>query len=465
VDDPKRESCQSFVFRSRARLIGATIALQVLVLAAGAIAISVMTRTGVGEHVQEQALSDHERAINSLGAKIAELGEEPLTTSHSDWARVQRLVELEQAPPGATLLILDEAGNVLCHPSLARNPNLRRMNYAEQLVRVMPEGELWQLGNFSPRAIVSTEAEMLSGAASLTVSYDPLRKIKIVITQPQEAIAAASSRMAEGLTVVVGCVTVMVLLTTAAGSFALVRRYDTQISRANIRLEREVQERTQSGLAIRNGLIFGLAKLADYRDTDTGRHLERISRYCEILAQHLQKTFTEITPDWIELLKLASSMHDIGKVGIPDSVLLKPGGLTDSERSLMQRHTLIGSDTLLAIRKRVGNDELLNMGIQVALEHHERFDGFGYPYGLAGEEIALPARLVALADMYDALTSKRVYKDAMSHEKAHQIICSLRGTHFDPRIVDAFEDAAHCFDQARIELAAMMLPWPGRIAA
>jgi HD-GYP domain-containing protein (c-di-GMP phosphodiesterase class II) len=159
-------------------------------------------------------------------------------------------------------------------------------------------------------------------------------------------------------------------------------------------------------------------------------------------------------------------MHDIGKVGIPDSILLKPGGLSDQERRQMQTHTLIGSDTLIAIRRRVGDDDLINMGVQVALEHHERWDGTGYPYGLKAEEIALSARIVALADMYDALTSQRVYKAAMSHEEACRIIRDARGSHFDPRIVDAFDRVADTFSRARIELAPPPEHWAaGRIAA
>lgn len=243
-----------------------------------------------------------------------------------------------------------------------------------------------------------------------------------------------------------------IVLLSAGGLFLLMRRYDSILMRLNRDLENEVIRQVRSGLTIRNSLIFGLAKLADYRDTDTGKHLERICRYCEILALELKKEFEEIDEGWIESLRLASPMHDIGKVGIPDAILLKPGQLSERERRLMEQHTLIGADTLVAIRRRVGDDELLNMSIQVALYHHERWDGNGYPFGMSGELIPLCARVVALADVYDALTSTRVYKHAMTHEEACALIRSNRGSHFDPRVVDAFNLTHQAFDAARAEL-------------
>jgi putative two-component system response regulator len=244
----------------------------------------------------------------------------------------------------------------------------------------------------------------------------------------------------------------MVLAITIGGSIILVNNYDTIVMRFNRKLEEEVDRRTRRGLAIRNGLVFGLAKLADYRDTDTGKHLERICRYCELLAQHLHGKHPEIDRAWIERLKLASSMHDIGKVGIPDSILLKPGALTPEERRQMETHAAIGADTLIAIRNHVGDDDLLNMSVQVALCHHEKFDGTGYPNKLSGDQIPLCARIVALADMYDALTSKRVYKAAMGHEKARAIIEEQHGRHFDPSICEAFTQIHTQFDAARAQL-------------
>lgn len=216
------------------------------------------------------------------------------------------------------------------------------------------------------------------------------------------------------------------------------KRYRDTLELANDELNTEVTKQVQAGLSKRNALIFGLAKLADYRDTDTGAHLERIGLYARVIADSLSPRYQEIDLKWIDRIVLASSLHDIGKVGIPDSILLKPGRLTAEERKTMEKHVLIGADTLLAIRSKLGADEFIDMGIEIALQHHEKWDGTGYPFGLKGDEISLAARIVALADFYDALTSKRVYKEAMSHQQTAELVKDLRGNHFDPDIADAF---------------------------
>jgi HD-GYP domain-containing protein (c-di-GMP phosphodiesterase class II) len=257
----------------------------------------------------------------------------------------------------------------------------------------------------------------------------------------------------------------IVLAITGVLAFVLVGRYMREFARVSKVLKhtnqslallgRNLQEdtarRLKQSLAMRHALIFGLAKLADYRDTDTGAHLERICTYSVMLAEELRDQFREINDEWIECLRLAASLHDIGKVGIPDRILLKPGRLTDEERQVMQTHPMLGADTLIAIREKIGEDNLVHMGIQIAIGHHERWDGKGYPYGLEGEQISLAARIVALADVYDALTSKRVYKAAMGHEKTTGIIVEGRGTQFDPVVVDAFMRINERFNEVRRE--------------
>ncbi|MCH8509301.1 MAG: HD domain-containing protein [Phycisphaerales bacterium] len=240
-----------------------------------------------------------------------------------------------------------------------------------------------------------------------------------------------------------------VFLLTAAILFMASRRYQDTVEHANTELQAEVARQVRDGLAKRNALIFGLAKLADYRDTDTGAHLERIGLYARLLANQLRPTNPGIDDAWTERLVLASSLHDIGKVGIPDRILLKPGRLDDAERAEMEKHTLIGADTLIAIRQKLGPDPFLDMGVEIALQHHEKWDGTGYPFRLAGEEISLAARIVAMADFYDAVTSERVYKKAMTHAETHELILSLRGTHFDPAVVDAYLACADRFDRVR----------------
>ncbi len=212
--------------------------------------------------------------------------------------------------------------------------------------------------------------------------------------------------------------------------------------------QRLVAERQAVELNARNTLIFGLAKLAESRDSDTGEHLERIAAYCRVLAEQLRVGRPELTDDWIAKLQLASSLHDIGKVGIPDAVLLKAGPLTAQERQVIQRHPEIGAEALDAILARDKDDALLRMARNIAAAHHERWDGAGYPRGLKAEAIPLEARIVSVADVYDALTSKRVYKPGMPHEQAMEIIVKGRGTQFDPAVVDALRQCEIVFCEA-----------------
>jgi putative two-component system response regulator len=194
-------------------------------------------------------------------------------------------------------------------------------------------------------------------------------------------------------------------------------------------------------LETRDVAIFAMAKLAESRDPETGAHLERVRSYSRLLAQHLggrDKFRNEITPEYARLIYLTSPLHDIGKVGIPDMVLLKPGRLSDREFEIMKTHTTIGAQTLDAALQEFPNVPFLKMGRDIASSHHERFDGEGYPNKLVGEEIPLCGRIVALADVYDALTSKRVYKSAFSHDVARSMIESESGSHFDPEIAGAF---------------------------
>jgi response regulator RpfG family c-di-GMP phosphodiesterase len=210
-------------------------------------------------------------------------------------------------------------------------------------------------------------------------------------------------------------------------------------NRMTSQLKDHVQRLGRARAASRDAVIFAMAKLAESRDTDTGKHLERICRYVAILAGELVKHRTDIDQTWVETVTLTAALHDIGKVGIPDAVLCKPGKLTDEERKIIQTHTTIGGDTLIALKQRVADDDqFLGTATEIAFAHHEKWDGSGYPFGLSKEDISLAARLTAVADVYDALTCERVYKKPMSHDKARAIIVGDSGSHFDPAIVEAF---------------------------
>ncbi len=222
--------------------------------------------------------------------------------------------------------------------------------------------------------------------------------------------------------------------------------------RAQLKIEQEARIEAETALLVvdlaqengdpppsRMAMISGLAKLAESRDDDTGTHLLRISKFTSMIAQKIAETHPQQMPlGEVSIISAASILHDIGKVGISDDVLLHPSKLNDKQFAEMKRHSVIGADILLALSEQLGRDPWIDTSIQIALGHHERWDGSGYPFGLQGEGINLPARIVAVADVYDALTSERVYKRAMSHEDAVAIIRKESGQHFDPMVVDAF---------------------------
>lgn len=217
----------------------------------------------------------------------------------------------------------------------------------------------------------------------------------------------------------------------------------------NVYLEQEVARRTAEVIRRTEEVrisqevtMVAMASIAETRDNETGNHILRTQHYVRILALELRKQpqFAAILDDTtVDLLFKAAPLHDIGKVGIPDHILLKPGKLTEAEFEIMKTHTTLGRDAIETAQKRVGvRQATLEMAEEIAFSHQEKYDGSGYPQGLAGEAIPLSARLMAVADVYDALISRRVYKAPMSHAQASEIIVAGRGRHFDPDLVDGF---------------------------
>ena len=195
------------------------------------------------------------------------------------------------------------------------------------------------------------------------------------------------------------------------------------------------------GLETRDLAMFALAKLSESRDPETGAHIERVQSFARVLAQYLSSTerYSDVIDNsFVRLIFQTTPLHDIGKVAIPDAVLLKPDKLNTAERAIMKTHAGIGAQTLAASLQRFPNVQFLQMARDIAMSHHERWDGTGYPDKLAGRNIPLAARIVSLADVYDALTSRRVYREALSHAQAKLLIVRERGTQFDPDVVDAF---------------------------
>lgn len=244
-----------------------------------------------------------------------------------------------------------------------------------------------------------------------------------------------------------------------------VKAFQDRICQYSVELERAVRERTADLETSRMEVIHCLARAAEFRDDDTGQHIIRVGRYARVIGEELG-----LPADQLEILEPAAQLHDVGKIGVPDAILLKPGKLSAEEFDLMQKHCGFGKKIVdcLPVREAelvrrhselgarimdVGRSPILQMAKRIALTHHERWDGTGYPLGLRGEDIPLEGRITAVADVFDALSSKRVYKPAFPLEKCFQIMEEGRGAHFDPRAVDAFVARRAEIIQIQIELA------------
>jgi putative two-component system response regulator len=190
----------------------------------------------------------------------------------------------------------------------------------------------------------------------------------------------------------------------------------------------------------RDAVIRGMAVLAEIRDPGIGGHLSRLCAYAGHLAKRLfgRIGYQEVTKEFIEAISRAAALHDVGKVGIPDAILLKPGVLEDDEFKVMRTHAAMGAQLLMGLIEEFGEYTVMTMGADVAVGHHEWWDGSGYPKGLVGREIPLSARIVAICDVYDALTSKRVYKEAWTHEDTVREMTRNSGTQFDPDLLQIF---------------------------
>jgi putative two-component system response regulator len=222
------------------------------------------------------------------------------------------------------------------------------------------------------------------------------------------------------------------------------------LAQQRIALEGLVFERTKQIEKAKDAVTFSMGALAEARDNETGFHLQRTCLYVKTIAEKLSLTAkysNKLTPKMIDIIVRAAPLHDIGKVAVPDSILMKNGRLTDEERVTMCKHTLYGKQALEKAEKEIGHTPYLEIAKQIAYSHHERWDGSGYPDALAGEDIPLPARIMAIADVYDALISKRHYKEAMSHQDAVTIMDESRGTHFDPFVYDSFKQVGDEFTE------------------
>lgn len=247
------------------------------------------------------------------------------------------------------------------------------------------------------------------------------------------------------------------ILLSRVNAHLKVKAYSKLLENKADYLESEIALRSKQLIEAQEATILALASLAEARDTDTANHIRRTQQYIGCLADKLRghpEFINVLTDEAIRMIFKSAPLHDIGKVGIPDRILLKPGKLTADEFEVMKKHAEIGYEALVSAEHELGCEiGYFRFAKEIALYHHEKWDGSGYPAGLEGKDIPVSARLMAVADVYDALISRRVYKEPMSHEKAVEIIRAGRGNHFDPDIVDAFLELKSCFQDIASRLA------------
>jgi response regulator RpfG family c-di-GMP phosphodiesterase len=412
-------------------------------------------RNGLTQLMCGQVAAVNSEVITELTSVIDEWNVVDLSPGSHDRNRLQRLIERFHLPNRGSISVLAaDTGAVLCSPQFLDTKESSVLLLASELIRE-------RRATAHAPGTISRWYTTEEGTHYISVHDMPRLGIVLVADQREDGIVSAIDYMSTPVWRVGLLVAGLLTLLSAFSTVVIIHRYDSKLERVNAGLEQTVEKRSRELLKTREAVIFGLAKLADSRDADTGQHLERIREYVAILARRLAKRIPEINHEYVRRLQLASSLHDIGKVGIRDDILLKPGRLTPDERKVMQTHAAIGARCLAAIQQRLGEDDFLGMAVEIACSHHERFDGGGYPYGLKGEEIPLSARIVAVADVYDALTTHRVYKPAIDHDDAARLILSGAGAQFDPVVVEAFRSCQKQFKQVAAQFSSGFhtVPW------
>lgn len=342
--------------------------------------------------------------------------------------------------PNPTILIVDDEPinlSVLTQV-LSKNYRVRAANSGERALQVAasePRPDLILLDVMMP--------EMDGYSVLSRLIEDPVAQdIPVIFVTAMEAAKDEEKGLALGAVDYITKPIMPAILLARVKAHITLKQARDFLHDKNAYLEAEVARRMEDNQVIQNVSIRALAHLAEIRDPETGDHILRTQSYVKVLATRLQDhpRFSDtITDHFIALVTRSAPLHDIGKVGIPDQVLLKPGKLTDDEWVIMKTHAVLGAQAIELAEKDVEQPvEFLRLAKEIARWHHERWDGSGYPDGLAGDDIPVSARLMALADVFDALISNRVYKSAMSPDEAREIIVEGHGKHFDPDITDAF---------------------------
>jgi len=430
----------SRLLRTPALTVAIFVATQAVLLAIGWVVVYNATHERIAESVDEVIIDNNRRVAQSL---VDAIGELPGRFDPNDqaWQKAQRLVENVDFGSGGFACILDESGHIACHPEIRNDPSLRDFNLADEMIIPVGSDSATTISSIGLGQVDVGVADFaVDGKHYVATQTLTASGMRLLVHQPVSGLSAASEQVTAGLLATMFAAGAPILLVTAVTGFVLISSHSRAVRRLNADLECTVERRTEQLQKSRRAIVTALATLADYRDNETGQHVLRISEYTTVLARRLAPSHPEIDDAWIERLRLASMLHDIGKVGVPDAVLRKPGKLTDEEFQTIKAHPSFGADTLIKVHQEIDSDPLIQMAVEICLYHHERWDGSGYPVGLSGSDIPLSARITAVADVFDALMSPRVYKPAMPVDKVRAIITESSGTHFDPEVVDAFLD-------------------------
>ncbi len=398
----------------------------------------------VARAFQRDVWSDMEAGSREFATELIEWGIVPSSVGEERSDQVGKFLD-QNHPPQGDVVIVDSEWRVAYEWGHADPPTAGFLSPGQPVVwiedsedgKTLPE----QSGAEEPPAPLRGLLEGPEGL-HMAVAY-PLPNLRgyILIHGPLEATGATTSEILKSLPAIAGLTLLWTCVLTGVAVYMILARFHDHADRERVRAAADTLKRKQNLIRTRDAVIFGLAKLADSRDPETGQHLERISFYATKLASSLRqhpKFSGEITPGFVRLIGISAALHDIGKVGVADAILLKRGKLTREERARMQLHTIIGGQCLQEIEQRLGSSNFLQMAREIAFAHHERWDGTGYPYGLAAHEIPLPARIVSIVDVYDALSSKRVYKEAIAHDECVDIIRKAAGTQFDPDLLEVW---------------------------
>ena len=456
--------------KKRHVLVLLVAAVQAICLIVAMLMFNSSLQRSIESKMHSQILSDNILLAGQLSKLMGKMDVADLRVNQSSWEKLQQTIRSIQLPNDGFVCVVDaEHGNLLCHPDLESPPGSRvaadmvkpgmpakpRMNKPAMVKPGMVKPGMVKPGMVKPgmnkppiQAMDEVQGEIVEYAGELQIiaaGYIPKLKAHVKVHQKAAGIRKTIANILESFLPLSVAISLGLICCTTALIFGLLRSYDNRVAKINEGLEETVSKRTETVRKTRDAVVFGLAKLAESRDNDTGQHLDRIQLYVTILAGQLSQSDSQIDKTYIDNLVLASSLHDIGKVGVPDQILLKPGGFTPQERTIMETHCMIGGNCLSAISQQLGADDFLQLAREIAYSHHEKWDGTGYPSRLVGQAIPLSGRIVALADVYDALRSRRPYKEPMSHEDAKSIIVQGNGKHFDPAVVAAFLSGEELF--------------------